>query len=152
MQTKHICDLIHIWTKGEVGASWNRFKPFSKIFLLTVPMRYYFCGSFVLFMPCVYHAFASVHCCLVITWRERADPSALVCGVYCDFATYGLIWYLFVSIPDPCFLSYLEWLVYEFLSQDRLTWMIMQFDKTGVSWGQIFRFPIKCFIWSFLWV
>ena len=26
MQTKHLCVLIHIWTKGEVGAPWNWFK------------------------------------------------------------------------------------------------------------------------------
>ena len=32
MQTKHLCVLIHIWTKGEVGAPWNRLKPSSKIF------------------------------------------------------------------------------------------------------------------------
>ena len=27
---------IHIWTKAEVGAQWNRFKPSSKISWLTV--------------------------------------------------------------------------------------------------------------------
>ena len=32
MQTKHLCVLIHIWTKGEVGAQWNRFKPSVKYF------------------------------------------------------------------------------------------------------------------------
>ena len=32
MQTKHICVLIHIWTKDEVGAPLNRFKPFVKYF------------------------------------------------------------------------------------------------------------------------
>ena len=32
-------------------------------------------------MSCVCHAFASVHCCLVVTWRERADLLALVCDV-----------------------------------------------------------------------
>ena len=35
MQTKHLCVLIHILTKGEVGALLKRFKPSSKIFLLT---------------------------------------------------------------------------------------------------------------------
>ena len=34
----------------------------------------------------------------------------LVCDVYCDFVTFpfgiqGQVWYLIVSIPDPCFLS-----------------------------------------------
>ena len=32
MQTKRLCVLIHILTKGEVGAPLNRFKPSSKIF------------------------------------------------------------------------------------------------------------------------
>ena len=56
------------------------------------------------------YAFASVHCCLVVT-QERADLLALVCDVYCDFAIFpfgilGQVWYLIVSIPDPCCLSY----------------------------------------------
>ena len=89
------------------------FKPSSKIFLLTVPRQYLFCGSFVLLMSCVCHAFSSVHCCLVVTWRERADFLALVCDVYCDFVTfpYGIlrqVWYLIVLIPDPCCLSYFD--------------------------------------------
>ena len=50
MQTKHLCVLIHILTKGEVGAPFNRFKPSSKIFLLTVPKRCFFCRSFMLFL------------------------------------------------------------------------------------------------------
>ena len=41
--------MCHVLPKGEVGA-WNRFMPCSKIFLLTVPRRYFFCGSFVLFL------------------------------------------------------------------------------------------------------
>ena len=52
---------------------WNWFKPPSKILLLTVPRRYFFGGSFVLFLYCVCHAFASAHCCLVDTCWERAD-------------------------------------------------------------------------------
>ena len=58
MQTKHLCVLIHIRTKGEVGAPFNRVKPSSKIFLLTVPRRCYFCGSFMLFLSCfvMFHA------------------------------------------------------------------------------------------------
>ena len=44
--TKHLCVLIHIWTKCEVVALWNQLKPSSKIFLLTVSRRYFFCGLF----------------------------------------------------------------------------------------------------------
>ena len=43
--------------------------------------------------------------------RLLADLLALVCDFYCDFDTFpfgilGKVWYLIVSIPDPCFLSY----------------------------------------------
>ena len=41
--------------------------PTVKKVLLIVPRRYFFCGSFVLFMSCVCNAFASVLCCFVIT-------------------------------------------------------------------------------------
>ena len=34
MQTKHLYVLIHISSKGEVGAPLNRFKPSSKIFFI----------------------------------------------------------------------------------------------------------------------
>ena len=42
---------------------------------------------------------------------ERADLLALVCDVYCDYVTFpfgilGQVWYLIVSIPEPCCLSY----------------------------------------------
>ena len=67
----------------------------------------------MLFMSCVCHAFASVHCWCVITRRERADLLALVCDDNCDFVTFsfgilGHVWYLIVSNPDACCLSYFE--------------------------------------------
>ena len=40
-------ECTHIWTKGEVCAPWNRLKPSSKRFVLTVPRWYFFCGPFV---------------------------------------------------------------------------------------------------------
>ena len=88
---------------------WNRFEPSSKIFLLAVPRRYFFCGSFVFFVSCVSHAFASVHCCLVVTCWERADLLTLVGDVYCIFVIFpcgilGQVWYLIVSFPDLCLL------------------------------------------------
>ena len=60
----------------------------------------------------VSHAFASVHCCLVVTCCERADLLALVDDVYCIFVTFpcgtlGQVWYLIVSFPDLCLCSYL---------------------------------------------
>ena len=58
-------------------------------------------------MSCVCNAFASVHCCLVLTCCERADLLALVCDVNCGFVTFpcdtlGQVWYLIISIPDLC--------------------------------------------------
>ena len=63
------------------------------------------------FVSCVSHASASVHCCLVVTCWERADPLALVGDVYCIFVTFpcgslGQVCYLIVSFPDLCRLSY----------------------------------------------
>ena len=73
-------------------------KPSSKIFLLTVLRRYFFCGTL-----CYCHAFASVHSCLVVTQRERAHLLALVCDVYCDFVAFPFgileqVWHLIVSL------------------------------------------------------
>ena len=49
--------------------------------------------------------------CLVVTCWERADLLALVCGVLlwvCLFpiGILGQVWYLIVSIPDLCTLTY----------------------------------------------
>ena len=68
-----------------------------------------FCLVFAMFL-CV-----SVYMCLVVTCWERADLLALVCGVYCEFVTFplvswvtilGQVWYLIVSIPYLCALTY----------------------------------------------
>ena len=64
-------------------------------------------------MSCVSHAFASVHCCRVVTCWERTDLLALFGDVYCIFVTFpcgilGPVWYLIVSFPDLCLLSYYE--------------------------------------------
>ena len=61
------------------------------------------------FVSCVSHAFASVHCCLVVTCWERADLLTLVGDVYCIFVIFpcgilGQVWYLIVSFPDLCLL------------------------------------------------
>ena len=63
-------------------------------------------------MSFVSHGFASAHCCLVPTCWERADLLALVGDVYCIFVTFpcgylGQVWYLIISFPELCFLSYL---------------------------------------------
>ena len=63
------------------------------------------------FLSRVSQAFASVNCCLVITCWERADTLTLVGDVLCMFVSIpcgflSQVWYLIVSIPDLCLLSY----------------------------------------------
>ena len=65
------------------------------------------------YMSCGSHAFATVHCCLVVTCWKRADLLALVGDVYYNFVTFpcgimGQVWYLIVSFPDLCRLSYFK--------------------------------------------
>ena len=55
----------------------------------------------------------SVYMCIVVTCWERADLLDLVCGVLlcvCHFpiSILGQVWYLIVSIPDFCTLTYLN--------------------------------------------
>ena len=59
----------------------------------------------------VSHAFASVHCCLLVTCWERTDLLAFVGDVICILVTFpsgilGQVWYLIISFPDLCRLSY----------------------------------------------
>ena len=52
-------------------------------YLMTVPRRYFFCGS-LMFLFCLVFAMSlcsSVYMCFVATCWERADLLALVCGV-----------------------------------------------------------------------
>ena len=66
-----------------------------------VPRRYFFCKSFLLFMSCVCHAFASVHCGHVATCWERAGLLALVCDVYMRFCHVSM-WYPGSGVALDC--------------------------------------------------
>ena len=62
-----------------------------------------------MFLFClVFAVFCARLCvCFVVTCWERADLLALVCGVFCEFVTFPLVsWYLIVSIPDLCTITY----------------------------------------------
>ena len=110
MRAGHLCVLIHIWARlgvaviGLVWAfQWNSLADCSRAVL--------FCGSFVLFVSCVCHAFASVHCCLVVICWESVTSWVSFVKFNCVFVTnscgiLGLVWNLIVSIPDLCRLSY----------------------------------------------
>ena len=65
----------------------------------------------MLFMFRVCNAFLPVHCSLVVTCCERTGLLALLCVVFLCFVTFpcsvlGQVWYLIVSIPDLCLLTY----------------------------------------------
>ena len=55
-------------------------------------------------MSCVSHAFASVHCCLVVTCWERAVLLALVGDVHCIFC-YFPMWYPESGVVLDCIVS-----------------------------------------------
>ena len=60
-----------------------------------------------------FSCFRVCSCCLVVTCWENADFLALAGDVYCIFATFicgvlGQGWYLIVSFPDLCHLSYFD--------------------------------------------
>ena len=52
MQTKHLCVVFHIWTKGDVGAL-KSFKPSSKLFLLIMLLLWIICSIYNLCLSCV---------------------------------------------------------------------------------------------------
>ena len=62
----------------------------------------------------VCHAFLPVHCSLVVTCWERDNLLVLLCVMfYCGFVTFpcgvlGQVWYLFVSNPDICPLTFMR--------------------------------------------
>ena len=95
------------------------------------------------FVSCISHAFASVHCCLVVTCWKRADLLALVGDVYCIFVTFpcgilGQVWYFIVSFPHLCILSY--------FGSTFSTWytLIIQMQRLGIILGVIPRRYFFC--------
>ena len=61
-----------------------------------------------MFLFCVVFAMslrASVYMCVVVTCWERADTFVVS---KCEFVTLGQVWYLIVSIPNLCTLTYIE--------------------------------------------
>ena len=66
----------------------------------------------------VCHAFLSVHCNLLVTcWEMAGHLTLLYVMFYCACFTFpcavlGQVWYLIVSIPELCLLTYLNSLFY----------------------------------------
>ena len=91
---------------------WNWFKHSSKIFLLTVPRQYQFCGPFILFLSCVCYAFVCV-CSLIPCGHLMGKVWPLGTRLWCLIVSLSLfhwypgsVWFLLVSITDLCTLSY----------------------------------------------
>ena len=63
---------------------------------------------------CFVFVFVILYCLFLACW-ERADLLALLCVMFsCVFVTFpygvlGQVWYLIVSIPDLCLLTYFEY-------------------------------------------
>ena len=111
MQIKHICVLIHIWTKGEIGAPLNRFKPSSKIFYWPFQCGTSFvdllCFS-VLYLLCLCTNLLHVPCGHLLGkgWPLGSRLWCLTVSCYFPIGILGQVWYLIVSIPDLCTLTY----------------------------------------------
>ena len=90
--------------------------------LLSVPRRFFFCGSSLLFVfrVCICQTVLSVAYNLAVNCWERADLLALLCVMFsCVFVTFRFgvlvqicqMWfsYLIVSIPDLCLPLYYDY-------------------------------------------
>ena len=107
------------WSTSELRVSltlWNWFKPSSKILILTVPRRCFLCRSFVCCFFCV--LFFSCFCvCSLLPYGHLLGKgwplgSCWWCLLYLCYFPCGIlcqVWYLIVSFPDLCLLSYLHW-------------------------------------------
>ena len=71
---------------------------------------------------------ASVYMCFVVTCRERADLLALVCVCHFPIGILGQVWYLIVSIPDLCTLTYIT------VSKKSSNTVVLPF-----KWNTVFR-------------
>ena len=120
MQTKHLCVLNHIWTKGEVGMSWNQFKPSFKVFNWPIQGGTSFVDHLCYLCLVFCHALVSVHCCLVVTWREKTDLLALLvmfiviliffpsvswdrCSIWMNRFLIIAVFFTFISRQSTCY-------------------------------------------------
>ena len=104
--------MIGIRNKGEAGTV--KHVEALQYFLLTIPRRCFFCGSFCYLCVCVclsYCLVCSLQLFLATCW-ERGDILSLLFVMFsCVFVTFlngvlGQICYLIVSIHDLCLLPY----------------------------------------------
>ena len=112
--TRYLFVLIHIWIKGEVGALLNRFKPSSKIFYWPFPRRYFFCGSFMGGVSVLQLLCLCARLFICVLWSSPVGKGLTYwlsnvvsyCVYHFPFGILYQVWYLIVSIPDRCTLTY----------------------------------------------
>ena len=144
---KKLCVLIHIWTKGEVGAPWYRLKPSSKIFLLTITRQYFLCGSFMLLLSCFCYAFVRVclllHCGHLLGkgWPLHSRLLSLIVKLSLFHWYPSQVWSLIVSVPDLC-PPYFDFVMSVYTSIFEKYYGIM------TTLGSVFYLP-TCFLHSF---
>ena len=116
LQTKHLYMYVSRYTsKLRVrSAPWNQFKPCRKIFLLTVPMRYFFLDH-LCYLYIVFVMLSRLFIAALCSPAGKGLTSWLLFVVSnCNFVTFpcgilGQVWCLIVLIPDLCHLSYFIW-------------------------------------------
>ena len=110
MQTKHLCILIHIWTKSEVGAV-KPIKPsiywLFQVFQGSISFVDHLCYLYLVFVMLSRLFIAA----LWLPAGRRLISWILFVMFNCIFVTFpcgilGQVWYLIVSFSDLCRLSY----------------------------------------------
>ena len=109
-------------------APWNWFKPSSKIFLLTVPRRYFFCGSFVFFVCPVFLMLWRLFIAALWSPARKRLTSWLFLVMFILFC-YFPMWYPGSDVVLDCIVS---WSLSSFLLWNRYT-----FFETVISWLHI---------------
>ena len=102
MQTKHLCVLIHIWTKGEVGAPLNRFKPSSKICFTDRSKAALL--LWIIYVISVLFCYAFMHVCLLMPCGHLLVKGwPLGSHLWCLIVTLSLShWYLGSGVVLDC--------------------------------------------------
>ena len=117
MQTKHLCVLIHIWTKGEVGAQLNWFKPSSKYYNCTDRSKAVLL-LWIIYVISVLFCYAFMHVCLLMLCGRLLGKSwPLGSRLWCLIVMFSLShWYpgsgMVLECIDSWSLSpFLLWLI-----------------------------------------
>ena len=129
---------IKTWSTSELRvrlALWNQFKPSGKITD----------RSKAVLLLCLLCLYARLFICALCSPAGKGLTLALVCGVLlwvCHFpiGILGQVWYLIVSIPDLCTLTYFNatWIASKrLLSTNEYDWEISQSQTAG--WPTVSR-------------